>query len=179
MAACNDGVFTPVSDCRFFGFTVTFSTAIFAILPSSIAIVTLPARLFHIRNKPDIPTASIQPQLSLLRSCAPHSDSISLFSAFIYAANALLNLVHVANLAVPSNRPLRHAIDDRTGMSGVVLSLLVSLLVVPLSVAERRKTRGGNIVLPLSLFSSLLFIAYRIRTFNAIPAIRHSSFFCI
>ncbi|CDS82194.1 related to ABC transporter [Sporisorium scitamineum] len=178
-AMCNDGIFTPVSNCRFFDFTVTFSNAIFVILPSCIAILLIAARLVHIRNKPDIPIASAQPQLSLLRSCAPHSDPISLFGAFVYVSNALLSLALVAILAAPSSRSLRHAMDDRTGMASVVLFFLASLLAIPLSVAERRKTRGGNMVLPLWLFCSLLFDACRIRTFNAIPTIRHSSFFYV
>ncbi|CBQ71978.1 related to ABC transporter [Sporisorium reilianum SRZ2] len=179
MSMCNDGVFTPVSNCRFFDFTVTFSNAIFVILPSCVAILLITARLVHIRNKPDIPTASAQPQLSLLRTCAPHSDPISLFGAFVYVANAVLSLAAVAILAAPSSHALRHAMDDRTGMASVVLFFLASLLAIPLSVAERRKTRGGNMVLPLWLFCSLLFDACRVRTFNAIPAIRHSSFFYI
>lgn len=179
MAVCNDGVFTPVSDCRFFDFTVTFSNALFAILPSCIAILLFVARLVQIRNKPDIPTLSSQPRLSLLRSCAPHSDPISLFGAFIYVSNALLGLVLIALFAAPSSHSLRHAMDDRTGLPSVVLPFVASLLAVPLSVAERRKTRGGNMVLPLWLLLNLFFDACRIRTFNAIPAIRHSPFFYV
>uniref|UniRef100_V5EWI6 Multidrug resistance-associated protein n=1 Tax=Kalmanozyma brasiliensis (strain GHG001) TaxID=1365824 RepID=V5EWI6_KALBG len=179
MAACNDGVFTPVSDCRFFDFTIAFSNSIFVILPSCIAIVLTIARLVRIRNKPDIPTASAQPHLSLLRSCAPHSDPISLFGAAAYVSNAVLSLVLVALLAAPSSRALRHAMDDRTGMPSVVVPFLASVLAVPLSVAERRKTRGGSMVLPLWLLLTLLFEACRIRTFNAVSAIRHSSFFYI
>ncbi|TKY87161.1 hypothetical protein EX895_003838 [Sporisorium graminicola] len=179
MSVCNDGVFTPVSNCRFFDFTVTFSNAIFVILPSCIAILLISARLIHIRNKPDVPTASAQPHLSLLRSCAPHSDPISLFGALVYVSNAVLSLAAVAILASPSSHLLRDAMGDRTGIASVVLFFLTSLLAIPLSVAERRKTRGGNMMLPLWLFSSLLFDACRIRTFNAIPAIRHSSFFYV
>ncbi|TKY91063.1 hypothetical protein EX895_001062 [Sporisorium graminicola] len=176
---CNDGVFTPVSNCRFFDFTVTFSNAIFVILPSCIAILLITARLVHIRNKPDNPTAFTQPHLSLLRSCSPHSDPISLFGAFVYISNAVFSLVAVAILAAPSSRSLRDAMDEGTGMASVVLFFLASLLAIPLSIAERRKTRGGNMVLPLWIFCSLLFNACRIRTFDAIPVIRHSSFFYV
>ncbi|KAJ9478154.1 putative Metal resistance protein YCF1 (putative) [Pseudozyma hubeiensis] len=179
MSVCNDGLFTPVSNCRFFDFTVTFSNAIFAILPSSIAILLITARLTHIRNKPDIPTSATQPRLSLLRSCTPHSDPISLFGASVYICNAVLSLVLIGLLGASSSQSLRHAMDDRTGMPSVVLPFIASLLAIPLSVAERRKTRGGNMVLPLWLLASLLFDACRIRTFNAIPAIRQSSFFCV
>lgn len=179
MAFCNDGVFTPVSDCRFFDFTVTFSNAIFVLLPSCIAILLMAVRLIRIRHKPDIPTAEAQPQLSLLRSCAPHSDPISLFGAFVFVANAALSLTLVAILAAPSSPALRHAMDDRTGIPSAVFAFLAALLAIPLSVTERRKTRGGNLVLPLWLLSTLLFNACRIRTFNAIPAIRHSSFFYV
>ncbi|SPO23263.1 related to ABC transporter [Ustilago trichophora] len=179
MAVCNDGVFTPVSDCRFFDFTVTFSNSIFVILPSCIAIVLILARLVRIRRKPDIQMASNQPALSLLRSCAPPSDLISLFGAFFYVANTVLSLVLVALLAAPSSHALKHAMDDRTGMPSVVLPFVSALLALPLSVAERRKTRGGNMVLPLWLLLTLLFNACRIRTFNAIPDIRHTSFFYV
>ncbi|SPO21955.1 related to ABC transporter [Ustilago trichophora] len=179
MVVCNDGVFTPVSDCRFFDFTITFSNSIFVILPSCIGIVLILARLVRIRRKPDIPAASTQPTLSLLRSCAPHSDPISLFGAFVYVANAVLSLVLVALLAAPSSHTLKHAMDDRTGMPSVVLPFIAALLAIPLSVAERRKTRGGNMVLPLWLLLTLLFNACRIRTFNAIPDIRQTSFFYV
>ncbi|KAJ1028577.1 hypothetical protein NDA16_001743 [Ustilago loliicola] len=179
MAICNDGVLTPVSDCRYFDFTVTFSNVLFAILPSCLAIVLIVARLVRIRRKPDLPTASTQPHLSLLRSCAPHSDPISLCGAFVYVANAILSLALVGILAAPSSTTLRHAMSDRTGMASVVLAFLTAFLAIPLSVAERRKTRGGNIVLPLWLLFTLLFGACRIRTFNAIPTIRHSSFFSV
>ena len=178
-AVCNDGLFTPVSTCRFFDFTVTFSNAIFVILPSCIAILLILARLWRIRHKPDIPTASSQPRLSLLRSCAPHSDPISLFGAFVYVTNAVLSLVLVAVLAAPSSASLRQAMQGPSGMASVVLPFIAALLAIPLSVAERRKTRGGNMVLPLWLLFTLLFDACRIRTFNAIPAIRHTSFFYV
>ncbi|GAC76721.1 multidrug resistance-associated protein [Moesziomyces antarcticus T-34] len=179
MAVCNDGVFTPVSDCRFFDFTIAFSNAIFVLLPSCLALLLMTVRLVRLRRKPDIPTASTQPHLSLLRSCTPHSDPISLFGAFVYIVHAILSLVLVAVLAAPSSRSLRHALDAGTGMASVVLAFLTALLAVPLSVAERRKTRGGYMLLPLWLLASLFFTACRIRTFNAIPAIRYSSFFYV
>lgn len=179
MAVCNDGVLTPVSDCRYFDFTVTFSNVLFAILPSCLAFVLIAARLVRIRRKPDLPTASAQPRLSLLQSCAPHSDPVSLFGAFVYVTNAILSLALVGLLASPSSTPLRQAMGDRTGMTSVVLTFLTAILAIPLSVAERRKTRGGNMVLPLWLLFTLLFNACRIRTFNAIPTIRHSSFFSV
>lgn len=177
MDVCNDAVFTPVSDCRFFDFTVTFSNLILVVLPSSIAILLIAARLVHVCNKPGILTSTAQPRLSLLVSCTPHPDAISLFGTFFYVSNSLLSLVLIALLSVPTSQPLRHALGDSTGMSSVVLPFIVALLAIPLSVAERRKTRGGNMVLPLWLLLTLLFDACRIRTFNAIPAIHHSSFF--
>lgn len=179
MAVCNDGVLTPVSDCRYFDFTVTFSNVLFAIVPSCLAFVLIAARLARIRRKPDLPTASAQPRLSLLRSCAPHSDPISLFGAFVYIANAIFSLALVGLLAAPSSNTLRHAMGDRTGMASAVLTFLSAFLAIPLSVAERRKTRGGSMVLPLWLLLNLIFNACRIRTFNAIPAIRRSSFFSV
>lgn len=179
MHICNDGVFTPVSNCRFFDFTVTFSNVLFVIVPSCCAILLFLARLVHIRNKPDIPTASSFSPLSLLRSCTPHSDPISLFGAAVYVANAVLSLVLIGVLATPSSAALRHALHEQTALPSGILFFLASLLAVPLSIMERRKTRGGNMILPIWLLLSLLFNSCRIRTFNAIPAIRHSSFFVI
>ncbi len=137
------------------------------------------ARLYRIRNKPDIPTASTQPRLSLLRSCAPHSDPISLFGAFVYVTNAILSLVLIGLLATPSNHALRLAMGDSTGLASVALFSVASFLAIPLAVAERRKTRGGNMLLPLWLLLNLFFNACRIRTFNAIPAIHHTAFFYV
>lgn len=86
VAVCNDAVFTPVSDCRFFDFTVTFSNLILVVLPSSIAILLIAARLVHVCNKPGILTSTAQPRLSLLVSCTPHPDAISLFGTFFYVS---------------------------------------------------------------------------------------------
>ncbi|KIS69488.1 uncharacterized protein UMAG_15032 [Mycosarcoma maydis] len=179
MPTCNDSVFTPVSDCRFFDFTLRFSNVVFAILPSCFATLLFVARLVRLRHKPDIDAISHFPRLSLLRFCAPHSDAISLIGASVSITHAVLTLVLLIMLAAPSSSTLRHAMDQSTALPSFILAFLAAVLAVPLSVAERRKTRGGSMLLPLWLFLLLLFNACRIRTFSAVAAVRGSSLFNI
>ncbi|GAC94763.1 ABC multidrug transporter [Pseudozyma hubeiensis SY62] len=179
MPTCNDGDFSPVSNCRFFDFTLRFSNVVFVILPSCIAIVLFAARLNRLRRKPDIRGVSQPHRLPLVPFCRPDADPISLLGASVFLINALLNLVVFVIIAVPSSSTLRHALDQTTALPSYILLLLASGLAVPLSVAERKKTRGGSMLLPLWLLVSLLFNASRIRTFNAVPAIRSSPIFTI
>lgn len=179
MRTCNDGDFSPVSNCRFFDFTIRFSNVVFVILPSCISIILFAARLYRLRRKPDISAVSQSHRLSLVPFCRPHADAVSLVGASVFLINAILNLVVFVIIAVPSSSRLRHALDQATALPSSILLLLASGLAVPLSVAERRKTRGGSMLLPFWLLISLLFNASRIRTFNAVPAVRNSPVFTI
>ncbi|TKY88084.1 hypothetical protein EX895_003180 [Sporisorium graminicola] len=102
-----------------------------------------------------------------------------MLSAAIFTINAVIGLVLIGILAAPSSSTLRHSLGNGTAVPSVLLPFLASLLAAPLSVIERKKTRGGSMLLPLWLLVSLLFNACRIRTLNAIPVVRHSSFFDI
>ncbi|EPQ30723.1 uncharacterized protein PFL1_01624 [Pseudozyma flocculosa PF-1] len=181
LRACNDGSFGPVSDCRFFDFTATFSNAILGTLPAAIALLCFAARLRIVLRKKNLGqftdgmrSGPVQRYLGVAQG-----DAVGALAAAVAIAHAALNVVLLALLLRPQGRGLRHALQAPSIEACTVLSLVVALVVVPLSILERRRTKGGAMFIPLWLFFALLCDASRIRSFTGMPQVKGDAFFYV
>ena len=176
MNVCNDAAFGPVSTCRFFDFTATFSNVILSILPTSVALVCLLLRALVLRRKPDL-VPDHHDARSASRRIACASDPYGAVRVSLALIHAVANVVTLALLVRPQALATRIALQENTILASTILSLILSLIAAPISLAERRKTRGGAMFLPLWLFCATLFDACRVRTFAGIPAAHETPFF--
>ncbi|KAN0065467.1 hypothetical protein ACQY0O_001303 [Thecaphora frezii] len=184
IVACNDASFGPVSDCRFFDFTATFSNVVLGILPASIALVCFVARLYRVRRKGDLVTPNHgRPDacrfLLERRLCVTAGDVVGSLAALASIAHAALNVVVLGLLLSPKGRSIRQALQSPSMVASTVLALVTAATAVPLGILERRRTRGGAMFLPLWLFFALLCDSSRIRSFAAMAQVKGSPFFYV
>ncbi|PWN49672.1 hypothetical protein IE53DRAFT_388080 [Violaceomyces palustris] len=177
---CNDGSLGPTSSCRFFDFTITFENVVLAILPSVLLIACLLFRLVVLLRKPNL--VSSPSTVGSFGQLVGSRDPTSLLRIFTTSSFAFINVVALGVAFGSGSRggqAAKDALQAATLLPALVLTLASSLLLVPVSFLERRRTRGGPLIIPLWAFSSLLCDAARIRTFTSVPEVHRSSFFGI
>lgn len=176
-AACNDAQFGPVSSCRDFDFSLTFQHDIL-IIASTIFVAAALVQIGRVAPKP------------VLGSGASSSSTWGLHGQnwrqcdVIGSVRALLALVYfsctAATLAaVADNDDLQHALVARTALPALVVAFLASFLLIPLTILCRRKLPHSSMVSGLYLFVTVLTDACRVRTYSAVPDLRHSSLFAL
>ncbi|PWN46197.1 P-loop containing nucleoside triphosphate hydrolase protein [Ceraceosorus guamensis] len=163
MSCVQDAAFGPVSQCRYFDFTLNFSNIILSLLPSACLVAACHFRLPALAAKKDLAPGSVDP--------------VGTVRVAVATLHAVLNAASLA-LVVAHNQ-LSTALDSRTIIPAASLSLVAAIAAIPLSYLERRKTARGDALLPLYLFGSCLFDACRIRTFAHVDVVHNSAFFAL
>ncbi|KAJ7079433.1 P-loop containing nucleoside triphosphate hydrolase protein [Mycena belliarum] len=142
MACANDNAFGPVSQCRFFDFTIYFESYILSVILSAVLIGLGLLRIVHLARLP---------------------NAIGTNGKVFYGLKVLLALALVAadatSLAKSPESP------DTSARVAASLGLVSSLFVALLSHFEHWKTRRSSILLPLYLLATVLCDIARVRTF--------------
>ncbi|KAJ7610244.1 P-loop containing nucleoside triphosphate hydrolase protein [Mycena polygramma] len=151
MALCvGDKNFGPVSDCRFFDFTIDFESYILSIVPSALLIVLSLGRVIYLARQPR----------------ALGSNGKLFYGLKVFYALALI-ATNAAALATSPHDSVRVAAS---------VGLVASVVVAVLCHFEHWNTRRSAILLPLYLFATVLCDVVRARTF-ALAGFKHTSFF--
>ncbi|KAJ7731940.1 P-loop containing nucleoside triphosphate hydrolase protein, partial [Mycena maculata] len=145
-----DETFGPVSDCRFFDFTIDFESYILSVVPSALLIVLGLVRIIYLARKP----------------CALGSNSRFFYGLKVFYAFALI-ATDAAALGTSPHDSVRVAAS---------VGLVASIVVAALCHFEHWNTRRSSILLPLYLFATVLCDVVRVRTF-ALAGFSHTSFF--
>ncbi|KAJ7205375.1 P-loop containing nucleoside triphosphate hydrolase protein [Mycena rebaudengoi] len=146
----NDNSFGPISDCRFFDFTVLFESYILSVIPSALLVVLGLLRIFYLVSQP----------------CVLRSNTRSFYALKVFYGLALI-ATEAAALATSPAHTVRVASS---------VALVASIVVAILSHFEHWNTRRSAILLPIYLLSTVLCDGARVRTF-ALVGIARTPFF--
>ncbi|KAJ7136954.1 P-loop containing nucleoside triphosphate hydrolase protein [Mycena epipterygia] len=151
MTVCaSDNSFGPISDCRFFDFTIYFESYILSVIPSALLIVLGLLRILHLAPQPT----------------ALGSNGRSFYALKVFYGLALIAADATALGTSPHN-------SVRVAAS---VGLVASIVVGVLCHFEHWKTRRSAILLPFYLLSTVLCDVARVRSF-ALTGIIHTPFF--
>ncbi|KAJ7697815.1 P-loop containing nucleoside triphosphate hydrolase protein [Mycena rosella] len=146
----SDESFGPVSDCRFFDFTVQFESYILSVIPSALFIVLGLSRILYLVNQP--------------RALGNNGKLLYALKAFYALA---LIAADATALATSPHTSVRVAAS---------LGLVASIVLSVLCHCEHWNTRRSGLLLPFYLLATVLCDAARVRTF-ALAGLIHTPFF--